>query len=246
MNDSKSSLVLLLTATIDPGQTPLVARSDPETRLLDYETALRAWLRSEAIDKIVFCENSGYDLSRLEDLAGSVNRCQVEFLSFRGNEGGALRGKGYSELVGMEYALARSTLLSDCRLVIKCTGRLTIQNAFPLISRIRPLTFDIMCDLRRCLSFADSRIFAATPDFISNYLLPRRESTNDINGVFFEHALACASASAVADRKLWRPFPVYPDIHGISGTFGKLMTEGYVKRSAKSIYHRFRRFVYEH
>jgi hypothetical protein len=245
MNDSNSPVVLLLTATIDPGSTPVVARGDPQTRLCDYEQALAAWLRSGAIDKVVFCENSGYDLSRLESLAASNGRCSVEFLSFSGNERGAERGKGFSELVGMEYALANSKLLAGCRLVVKCTGRLTVSNAVALLALIRPLTFDVMCDLRWRLSYADSRIFAVTPAFISNYLLPKRDLIDDLDGVFLEHALACASAHAVADRKIWRPLPIYPRIRGISGSHGHVMTDGSVKWMAKSAYHRFRNFVYE-
>jgi hypothetical protein len=245
MSTTKNSpIVLLLTATIDPGGTPLVARRDPQTRFRDYEQALSFWLRVGAVDKIVFCENSGYGLGALEALAGSSRDCRVEFISFNGNDGGASRGKGFAELVGMEYAVANSELIRDCKWFLKCTGRLTVSNARALVSRIRVMEFDVMCDLRSNLVYSDTRIFAATPEFLTRYLVPQRSMIDDVNGVFLEHALACAAARARADGKIWRPMPVYPHLRGVSGTEDKLLTEGLIKGFAKSIYHRIRTKVY--
>lgn len=244
MNSNSSPLVLLLTATIDPGATPLVVRSDPQARLRDYEQALYFWLHSHAFDKIVFCENSGYDLGTLEAMAAATPSCRVEFISFSGNSGGAVRGKGFAELTAMEHALSKSRLIADGKWIVKCTGRLTVLNAPSLVPRIAARNFDVMCDLRRNLSFSDTRFFAATPEFLRRYLLPQQSMIDDLNGVFLEHALACASVRAVADQKMWRPLPVYPRLQGISGTEGRVLTEGLVKSFAKSLYHRMRRRVY--
>jgi hypothetical protein len=238
--------VLLLTATIDTGSTPRVARSDPGTRLKDYQQALRYWLRSRSIDKVVFCENSGYDLSTLETAAAQFSDCQVEFLSFDGYAVGALRGKGSAELAIILHAVSHSRLLSRAHTVIKCTGRLSVRNAPSLISKIEAEQFDVMCDIGRYLSYADSRIFAATPEFISNYLGREKDIVNDFNGVYLEHALACAATRALADRKIWRPLPANPQIMGISGTIGSNITDGPVKREIRRAYSWIRRLVYRH
>lgn len=238
-------MVLLLTATIDPGATPLVERRDPLTRLHDYLGALDTWLASGAASHIVFCENSGYDLAPLKEVALRRGGCAVEFISYADNASGANRGKGHSELRLIERALRTSRLLAESDVIVKCTGRLTVTNAVPVLEAIAAEKFDIMCVLKQFLSFADSRFFAATPAFVEGYLLPRIGMIDDGANVFLEHALACAAASAVAGRLSWRPFPILPCIAGISGTSGKSMTDGTLKRMARAVYHRVSTVVYQ-
>lgn len=246
MSQISRSTALLLTATIDPGTTPLVERRNPLTRLQDYESALDTWLRSGAVSRVVFCENSGYDLAPLKEIARRHGGgCEVEFIELADNGSGAVRGKGHAELRLIERALRTSRLLARSDVIVKCTGRLTVRNASPVLEAIGAADFDIMCGLKQFLSFADSRLFAATPAFIETYLLPRSGMIDDGASVFLEHALACAAASAVADRLLWRPFPILPCIAGISGTSGKSMTDGTLKRITRAVYHRVSRIVYQ-
>jgi hypothetical protein len=243
---SDRSIVLLLTATIDPGATLMVARHDPLVRLADYMSALGAWLSSGAAPRVVFCENSGYDLAPLQRLVSSHGNHKVELISFSGNEPGATRGKGYSELKLIDHALKESSLLAASDVIVKCTGRLTVRNGLDVLHAVAKSDFDVMCSLKQHLSWADSRLFAATPAFFNQYLLPRIDMIDDRAGVNFEHALACAITRAVADRKQWRPFPIFPRIDGISGSDGKVMTNSPVTSVAKALYHRLRNFVYQH
>lgn len=245
MSRRQRSIALLLTATIDPGATLFVQRRDPQTRLRDYLSALAAWLSCGAAARVVFCENSGFDLSPLARLAARYGECSVELISFQGNEAGAVRGKGYTELKLIEHAMHVSSVLSGSDIVAKCTGRLTVGNAVPLFEAIAASDFDVMCPLARGLSVADSRIFAATPAFIREHLLTRVEMIDDRRQVNIEHALACAAASAVAGRMVWRPFPMFPRILGVSGSTGKPATEQPLKRAARIVYHRLSRMVYE-
>lgn len=245
MSTGHRSITLFLTATIDPGATLFVERRDPRTRLHDYMSALEIWLSCAAAQRVVFCENSGFDLTPLAHLAARHRACTVEFISYRGNEAGAQRGKGYSELRLIEHALTVSTLLADSEIVFKCTGRLTVRNAVPLFKAIAATAFDIMCPLARGLSVADSRIFAATAACMREHLLTKVEMIDDRSHVNVEHALACAAASAVANRMVWRPFPMFPHVVGVSGSTGKLGTEPPLKRAARVVYHRLSRMVYE-
>jgi hypothetical protein len=245
MRASGRSIVLLLTATIDPGATIMVVRRDPLIRLQDYRTALESWLSSGAIPRIVFCENSGYDLTSLQRLATPHVGRDVEFISVSGNQHGATKGKGYAELSMIEHAMQRSELISNSDVVVKCTGRLTVRNATRVLRSAAACDFDVMCSLRQHLTFADSRLFAATPEFIRHYLLPKADMIDDNAGVYFEHALACATTSALADRKRWRPFPIFPRIEGISGTDGIVMTNSAVQTVTKALYHRLRKFVFQ-
>ncbi|MDB6008696.1 MAG: hypothetical protein JWL65_946 [Gammaproteobacteria bacterium] len=246
MPASSRSVVLLLTATIDPGDTMMVVRREPLLRLEDYRLALESWLSSEAAPKIVVCENSGYDLTPLKRLVTPRAGREVEFISFSGNQHGATRGKGYAEIGIIEHAMAKSELLSNSDVVVKCTGRLIVRNALRVLRSTASSDFDIMCTLKGNLTFADSRLFAATPAFLRDYLFPRVDMIDDNAGVHFEHALASATARALADRKCWRPFPIFPRIEGISGSDGLVMTNSAVKSAAKTLYHRLRNFVYQH
>ena len=235
----------MLTATIDPGETLSVVRRDPQTRLNDYLCALEAWLSCAVTTRVVFCENSGFDLAPLARLAACHHDRTVEFISSRGNDAGPVRGKGYSELKLIEHAMHASTLLSSSEIVFKCTGRLTVRNAVPLFNAIAAADFDIMCPLARRLSVADSRVFAATPACIREHLLTKTEMIDDMRHINVEHALACAAASAVASRMTWRPFPVFPHVVGISGSTGKSGTERPLRRAARTAYHWLSKRVYE-
>lgn len=134
-------ITLLLTATIDPGATLSVTRRDPQIRLNDYVSALEAWLSCAVTRRVVFCENSGFDLSPLGDLAARYRDRTVELISFHGNDAGPLRGKGYSEFRLIEHAMHASTLLGGSDIVFKCTGRLTARNAVPLLKAIAASDF---------------------------------------------------------------------------------------------------------
>lgn len=239
------TVVLLLTATINPGPMPQVARNDPETRLHDYRVALDLWLQS-GIEALVFVENSGYDLKTLEQVARRYPQVQCEFLSLNNNRSALDRGKGYGEMMLIEDAFKLSSRLRDADLVAKCTGRLTLRNYAKVVRGVVSDQADIHCTLKSNLSFADSRFFIARPAFFQRHLVPRKETLSDKDGFFFEHALACAATASVAAGEKWRFFRHLPYIAGVSGTFGVKMTDGFWTRKVKTLYHAIRLFVYAH
>ena len=59
----KIDFCLILTATIDPGGMPDLVRKDVDTRLDDYKKSFNFWIKKESIKKIIFIENSNYDLT---------------------------------------------------------------------------------------------------------------------------------------------------------------------------------------
>ncbi len=239
------SLTLLLTATIQPGKTTFVARNDPLVRMEDYRAALRSWLSVGVVKRIVFCENSGYDLAQLVDDSKLFPECVVEFISLYGNECGETRGKGFAEIALIDHALRTSRFLMASEVIVKCTGRLSVRNAAKLVSRLTADSYDVMCTLRRCLTFADSRLFAATPTFLEKHLLPQQIRIDDARGVYFEHALARAVSQSLVDDMKWRPFPIFPVIDGVSGTYGNSMNHSWIGALARDALHRFRVYVDE-
>jgi len=146
--------VLLLTATITPPSgVPLLARTDPALRRGDYEKALASYLPllGNALDGIVFGENSGSDLSSLRLLAeGSRHPELVEFVSFEGLDHPPAFGRGYGEFKLIDHVVSHSRLLRQqgtATIVWKVTGRYVIRNLRHLIDR-QPSSFALYCNLR--------------------------------------------------------------------------------------------------
>jgi hypothetical protein len=216
-----AAAVLLLTATVKPGGTPSVGRVDAATRLNDYREALSKWLADESVESIVFCENSGYDLSTLADLVGSRDqrRRSVEFLSLdlRGVNSG--RGKGWGELRILNYIVDHSKLLASERHFLKVTGRYYVRNAGRLLNYMaRQEDVQIWCDLRRGMRFCDSRVFGGSVSFLARYVCPRLDEVDEGKGVWLEHVLARAVLRAMSEGLAFSLLPYAPKIQGVSGT----------------------------
>lgn len=213
-------LVVLLTATIVPRGTPFLAITDPATRLAQYKHALKQWLHVRAPFSLAFCENSGYGTAALEEVALAENSLHhpVTFFNLESSDGCAEFGKGHGELDILRQWLERCQG-QEC-VVLKATGRLSLQNARQLILSLSGCKEDVRCELRRNLATSDSRIFFASASFLRDFLVPRIKEVDDRRGVYFEHVLARAVHSALAEGRKWAPLPVRPRLRGRSGTTG--------------------------
>ncbi len=242
MSDRK--VIVLLTATINPGATPFVVRNSPSIRMTEYKDALNSWILHGGASRIIVCENSGAELAELKMSIPANKSPNVEFVSYVDLKSGPTRGKGYAELGEIERVLSCVNNIALTDVVVKCTGRLIVRNGAELLRRVAHIDFDVMCDLRKYLTYADTRIFAATREFLENYLIQRRETVNDNSGIYLEHALAAAVGTGLANGKKWRPFPLLPQIVGVSGTTGKSMTDPVLKGVARRTYYRLIDRVY--
>jgi hypothetical protein len=173
-------------------------------------------------DTFIFCENSGADLSKLEQYAASINRFQhnLVFLSYKGNSGAAERGKGYGEMEIIRHAIDKVTDLAPEQMLLKVSGRYRARNAERLLSKLESTKAKICCDFRYHLTFADCRVFAITSRCAREHLLPRQDDLNDSEGKWFEHALADAVHSAILAGSEWSPLPCDPSIYGVEATKG--------------------------
>lgn len=178
---------LLLTATVDPGETPVVTLRDPAVRLLHYVAATMLWSRQEGVQSIVLCENSGKG-SRLADLAPLVQAAgkKFEFLEFEGNVGSWKFGKGYGEGTILAHALLKSKLIREESSVWKVTGRLFVENALDLFA-------DHGADLN-VMSPGDTRFYKFDTKFFVDHMIGLYGKVNDHAGqsieVVYETALA--------------------------------------------------------
>ncbi len=127
-----NNFCVLLTASIDPKGCILLKRSDPKIREMDYINSLKLWL-SKTNFRIVFCENSGYDLKNIRKVCKPYGD-RVEIIQFDGNNYPRYLGKGYGEYRIIDKALTESKLIKETDNIVKVTGRIFIKNIYDIIS----------------------------------------------------------------------------------------------------------------
>jgi hypothetical protein len=144
--------ILLLTSTIKPkSDQPQLKLTDPQSRLEDYRNALAFYsnaLKEGTIDRIVFVDNSGYDLKSLKE---SFPSTQIEWLSFYGLDYPPAYHRGYGEFALIDYAFANSDTLralSPDDVIWKVTGRYIVKNLKRVIC-YAPKQFNLYCDIKK-------------------------------------------------------------------------------------------------
>lgn len=162
--------VLLMTSTIAPAPNVfLLAHKSPVKRLADYVRALTFYvtlLKRDVVEKLVYVDNSGYDLTALRAIAqnaGVIERC--EFVSFR-SEPQPNVSRYFLEINLIKEAMARSDFLAGHEIDIwKVTGRYIVSNAAAIITRA-PASADFYVNCRnyrqRTLDFYFVRFNRAT------------------------------------------------------------------------------------
>jgi hypothetical protein len=142
--------ILLLTSTIRPKPNqPELKLADPTQRLADYAGALEfqaGLLERNVIDRIVYVDNSGYDLRALSDRFRSP---AIEWISFYDLDYDRSYHRGYGEFRLIDHAFRTSTVLAGMDAtdhVWKITGRYVVKNLGTVIAAT-PRTFDLCCDV---------------------------------------------------------------------------------------------------
>lgn len=134
----KWHILLLLTACVDPSRTNNLewhTLKDVDTRLNHYIDALDFFYRNTDL-KILFVENSGYDISKIETVNRMKSTGRLEIHSYVASEDVRQRGKGPGEVDIIKHAIENSAFMKDADYVIKVTGRVKILNIQELIRLI--------------------------------------------------------------------------------------------------------------
>ena len=123
-------LPLLMTASVDP-RGMLGANFSPAVREKMYIDALGFYLDELAGDeygKIVFVENSGWDLASIKGRLGCRANDRVEFMSLDPGGFDVRRGKGFNEFLLVSQAIRRSDAVQRAGAFLKVTGRYPVFN----------------------------------------------------------------------------------------------------------------------
>lgn len=242
----RRKICLVLHATVDVRGVVFVKRDDPNERFEDYRQGLSQWVTRNDFDKLIFVENSGYDISELRAITDRslLDKESVEFLSFDGQDFPRELGKGYGETLNFEYVLNNSKILSEDDMLIRSNGRYYVENMHAFFEALQAPT-EILIEFRQYLGYADVTVLGGTVDFFRRYICPYGREVNDSMGYFMEHAYARAAHRALADGLVWRPFPEVPSVVGFSGTDNVRKKENPVARTARELRHKLRVKVYQ-
>jgi hypothetical protein len=219
MDEVKNSAIklILLTGCIDPGGMHFTSLQNMEVRKLQYISAIQYYLEHTDCH-VLFVENSGNDISACFKDDPRLNR--LEFLTFKGNDFNKALGKGYGEMLILEYATKHSMFIKNSAFMCKITGRYKIRNIRELLDFYIQEEQALMVQLSQQLNYSDSRIFFANRSFFEHVLLKYRDRVDDSQGYYFEHALSKAVLEAVTLGYSYLPFKYKVRISGQSGTDG--------------------------
>lgn len=231
--------VLLLTSCINPQGMSFTTLQNKKDRLIQYKEALNFYLTKTKY-KIVFVENSGYDISN--GYLEYIEQGRLEVLTFNGNNYDKTLGKGYGEAQIIKYGIDNSYILKEATSVVKITGRLIIKNINSLIEHCKKANC-VYCNLVKASSRKHtcySIFFFAPKTFYKDYLIQNINNINDKEKYYFEHHLNDCCEQWKKDGNLWKEY-FLPIIiigqSGTSGTYYKYNHTMYIKQLIRYIAH---------
>ena len=222
---NENSFAVVMTATISPPKGA-VARADPNIRLKDYLECLRFYLSvpRNSIDRILFVDNSGSDLTRLERMVRSTEHDKVvELISFEGNDHPVVYGKAYGEFRLLDFALAHTQLVAETDSFWKVTGRLRLLNLSDMIASVH-VSYDLLCDLHSFPivgtgklfdnHWMDLRVFSCS---VKGYRALFRGKYEELGSHINQHTLYNVVTTADKVLRVIPRFPIQPILGGMSG-----------------------------
>lgn len=131
--------ILLLTGCVVPNCVDNLCVRDAEIRKGMYIDSIKWYLSNTPYD-IVFCENSGTDLSSY-----LPKDDRLEFLTFTAPDNSSeAQSRSSRELAIIKYAYENSAKIAPGNLFVKITGRLKYLNIVETANKILPPPFNIL------------------------------------------------------------------------------------------------------
>lgn len=238
----ETDICLFLTGTITPKGVPDLKRIDPIERENDYYEAINKWLQLGY--PLVFCENSNTTSGKIYALLDAAPQ-QTEYISFASEV--SHLGKGHGEAEIFSYAFNNSDILNSCFYVCKATGRYFIRNAAQLLNSAEGEEgIDVIANLSRNITWADSRFFIAKLDFYHYTLSKCLSLIDESKHIYFEHVLAKAIHLKLAEGGKWDLLPFYPEYEGVYGTSNINYSNSLFKKLKFKIFHFVKKWCFQH
>lgn len=202
---------ILMTASVSTRGMKGACFSDEE-RFNMYLGALTFYIKYFLIDrktdldiKIVFVDNSGWDLSTFrniltEQFDNGLIFDNVEFISISTEIFDITKGKGYNELLMINHAVKKSKFISQAGYFFKVTGRYPIYNLANFIKdadKKRQQGCRFYCDIKNhnlyknlgldwCSHSFEARLWGSETGFYECNIGNHYEECNDYDGRFVE------------------------------------------------------------
>lgn len=244
MNYTEADICLLVTATVDPKGMKFLVRNDVNVRLNDYKKTFLNILNNYKINKIIFIENSGFNLSIFKEIAKNYPQKNIEIISSDVNNYYPRKlGKGFGEFLCFKEIIKKSVLFKNCKYFIKTTGRYYIKNFNQIYSEMVQSNNDIYINLQKNFSYAECSIFGGSKNFIKKYILEEIRKTNDSKKIIFENGVANATLKAISDGLLPSFNSIPPQIEGFIGTNGKRFRNNMFKNLRNLIFRKLKKYL---
>lgn len=186
INNLKNKFCIFLTASIDTNGCPSTKRNDPKVRESDYLNSLRLWLENTQF-KMVFCENSGYDLKNIRNLCDKYPG-RVEIIQFYGNSYPRHLGKSYGEFLIIEKAMTDSVFIRQSEYIVKVTGRFFIENIYKILSKVKnDIVYSSIEKIPSGYIAFHTILFIFKKDFFFDFMFKYKNLINEAEGVCLEN-----------------------------------------------------------
>lgn len=200
------NLPILMTASVSTHGMKGARYTDQEREQM-YIGALSYYLynlmTSDPQQKIVFAENSGWDLNRLKTALSEYDINRVEFIALPKEAFDISRGKGYNELLLINMAIEKSAAIQERGAFFKVTGRYPIFNLSYFIRKASDALgkgVEFYCDVKDhrifdllqlgwCGHSVDARLFAVNVPYYQQHIGCRYQELNDYSGHLLEGLL---------------------------------------------------------
>lgn len=241
MMSINNNIVLILTGCVIPNVDDDIVVADYNIRKQMYIDSIK-WYLIHTNYKIVFCENSGIDLS--DFFTCDIDNGRLEILTYKSSKENADRSKGYKEMEIMEH------VYRDLKFVkwgdsVKITERLKLLNIREFIPFLESVlvknkTGFVSAFLNGKRPGSDCRFFFFSYEFFP-FLLSMKERICYAH--CFEHVLA-DSVAAAKQAKLKFAYPNHvPRVDGI-GSMGYVYNISDKQYYRKDRIHQLRRVLF--
>ena len=201
-----NKLPILMTASISTRGMVGADFTDDEREKMYLETLSfygEKLLNNDGDRKIVFAENSGWDLDSLKSKLICQYPCQIEFVSLNPDEFDISKGKGYNELLLISKAIKCAKSLKEAKAFLKVTGRYPIYNLAYFLQDAEKFFYNggaLYCDMKDHSLYdivfrnpsiwnghkVGTGMFASTINFYEEKLGPLYAKCNDYTGRWVE------------------------------------------------------------
>lgn len=212
-------VILLLTGCIKPNVNDLPAVMDIKKRAAEYTDAINFYLQNTDY-KVVFCENSGTDISA--NINGPKDR--LEMLTYTSSGEGKDRSKGYKEMEILQYVQANSNFFNsaeDTDIVVKVTGRLQLLNITKIVKHLKRVVGGgnfVSAYINGATGAGDCRFIFFSPKFL--YKLTARKEDIYWNHNF-EEIMTKLILECISNKSFKFVYPTCPArVRGTSGGYG--------------------------